>query len=145
MNWINTAGLIVVVLMLTPNMIFAFQNKDITNKCTNRLINIIEQIGRYGTIFFMIFHIGFAEYGFKLESSFAIWVIGTGILLVFYWGIWAFYFKKKNLCFAMLLAIIPSVLFIFSGMMFRNWLLVLFGIVFSLGHLTVTYQNHHIK
>lgn len=145
MDWINVFGLIVVVLMLLPNMIYAYQNPRMTNKCTNELVNAVEQIGRYGSMFFMAFRIGLLEFGFWWEKVFSVWVISVSILLAGYWLFWCFYLKKQNLHFAMVLAVIPSVIFIFSGLIQRNLLLLLFGTAFSIGHNYVTYHNNRLE
>lgn len=51
MEWLSIFGLIVVTFIMIPNVIYAAKNKDEKNKCTNKAMNIIEQIGRYGSIF----------------------------------------------------------------------------------------------
>lgn len=47
MSWLNVFGLILVVLLLIPNIIYAFKVKKRENKCTNRFMNILEQIENY--------------------------------------------------------------------------------------------------
>ena len=142
MNWINIFGLIIIVLLLIPNAIYAYKNKNIENKCKNKLMNIIEQIGRYGSMLLMVFNIGVVELGFKSNESFAIWIISVIILMILYWIFWILYFKSKGLIKAMVLAIIPSIIFIYTGIMLRYWLLVTFGVLFAVGHIYVTYKNN---
>ena len=48
---INIFGLIIVLLILVPNIIYAIRVKDQENKCQNKIMNILEQIGRYGCMF----------------------------------------------------------------------------------------------
>jgi len=69
-NWINSFGLTIVTLMLVPNIIYAYRNNNIENKCNSRIINILEQIGRYGSMLLMVFNIEFFEFGFKPEKNF---------------------------------------------------------------------------
>ena len=47
MNWLSTFGLVLVILLLIPNIIYAVRVKNQKNKCTNKFMNILEQIGRY--------------------------------------------------------------------------------------------------
>ncbi len=61
---INIFGLIIVLLILVPNIIYAIRVKDQENKCQNKIMNILEQIGRYGCMFCLLY----------LES-FSVWVI----------------------------------------------------------------------
>ena len=96
MEWLSIFGLIVVTFIMIPNVIYAAKNKDEKNKCTNKAMNIIEQIGRYGSIFFMIFNIGLFENGFALDEAYVLWLVGTATLILAYWIIWGFYLKKKR-------------------------------------------------
>ena len=45
-GWINVFGLCIVIAILVPNIIYAFRFRGVENKCTNKVMNIIEQIGR---------------------------------------------------------------------------------------------------
>lgn len=45
-GWINIFGGGIVTVMLIPNILYVLKNKDTENKCTNKVMNIIEQIGR---------------------------------------------------------------------------------------------------
>lgn len=143
MNWINIFGLIIVVCMLIPNIIFALSNKEMENKCKSTVMNIMEQIGRYGSMFLMVFNIGIAEFGFRSEEDFVIWLTVSFALLLLYWVFWLVYFRKRSMSYAMALAIIPSAIFIFNGYILRHYLLLAFGLIFTIGHSYVTYENNH--
>ena len=142
MNWINNYGLIVILLLLVPNIIYAFKYKKRENKCHNKAMNILEQVGRYGSMFLMVFPIGVIKFGFSSNENFIIWLIATVILLLLYWGFWMVYFKSNTISIAIVLAIIPSIIFLLSGYMLRHYLLIFFGALFSLGHIYVTYENN---
>lgn len=142
MEWINFFGLIIMILMLIPNIIYASKNKNIVNKCDNKVMNAIEQVGRYGSMFFMVFHIGILDFGFQSDKYFIIWIIGMSILILLYWIFWIQYFKHTNMSNALALAIIPSIIFIVSGFMLHYYLLLMFGMIFCIGHIYVTYQNN---
>ena len=68
-SWLNIWGLIIVALLLIPNIIYAVKQKNRENKCTNKCMNILEQIGRYGSMFLMVFNIGLAEFGFSSAEA----------------------------------------------------------------------------
>ena len=51
-------GLVLAIFLLIPNIIYALKVKN--RRCTNRFMNVLEQIGRYGYVF-MVFNIGIAE------------------------------------------------------------------------------------
>lgn len=140
-SWINIFGLIIVILMLLPNIIYAVKYRGIDNKCKSVIMNVIEQIGRYASMFLMIFNIGLAEFGFSSTMAFFIYFLGNIILLTGYWIAWILYFNKKNVWKSMALAIIPTLIFLLSGITLRHYLLVLSALVFGIGHLYVSYQN----
>ena len=94
-SWLNIFGLILVVLLLVPNIIYAVKEKNQENKCTNKLMNLVEQIGRYASMFLMVFNIGLAEVGFSSVGAFIVYMLGNILLMISYWTIWVLYFKKK--------------------------------------------------
>ncbi|MBO4911026.1 MAG: hypothetical protein J5476_17290 [Lachnospiraceae bacterium] len=137
----NIFGLIIVLLILVPNIIYAIRVKDQENKCQNKIMNILEQIGRYGCMFLMAFNIGIAEFGFKSVGMVLAYLFGNAILLVSYWVIWILYFRKPEYPKQISLAVIPTIIFILSGITTLHVLLIVFGIIFGLGHIYVTRQN----
>ncbi|MBE5874088.1 MAG: hypothetical protein E7287_06715 [Lachnospiraceae bacterium] len=141
MNWLNVFGLVFVVLLLIPNIIYAIKDKNKQNKCTNKFMNVIEQIGRYGCMFLMVFNIGIAEFGFGSVYAFLIYLFGNTLLIILYWIIWILYFKKHTYLKQMSLAVIPTCLFLLSGITMQHYLLVLFGVIFGMGHIYVTSKN----
>ena len=138
---INIFGLIIVILILVPNIIYAIKVKDPENKCQNKFMNILEQIGRYGCMFLMAFNIGIAEFGFKSVGMILTYLFGNGILLISYWVIWALYFKRPVYWEQIALAVIPTIIFLLSGITMLHILLIIFGIIFGVGHIYVTHQN----
>ena len=145
MEWLNIFGLILVVLILVPNIIYAFKFRDQQNKCTNKIMNIIEQVGRYGCMFLMIFNIGIAEFGFASKSMFLVYLIGNATLLISYWIIWILYFKKQTYWEQLALAIIPTCLFLLSGITIQHYLLVIWSVIFGIGHIFVTNKNRYYR
>lgn len=141
MNWLNISGLIFVVLLLIPNIIYAIKVKNQKNKCSNKFLNVIEQIGRYGCMFLMVFNIGIAEFGFRSVGIFLVYVFGNTLLIIFYWIIWMLYFHKRTYWKQILLAVIPVCLFLLSGITMLHYLLIVFGIIFGIGHIYVTVKN----
>ena len=70
-----------------------------------------------------------------------LYLVCNGTLLAAYWISFAVYMKRKTVRFALVLAILPSCIFLFSGILLRHWLLVSFAVLFAVGHIYVTYQN----
>ena len=140
-SWLNIWGLIIVALLFIPNIIYAVKQKNRENKCTNKCMNILEQIGRYGSMFLMVFNIGLAEFGFSSAEAFIVYVFGNMLLMISYWFVWLLYFKKKTYWKQIALAIIPAGIFLLSGITMLHYLLVVFAVIFGTGHLYVTNKN----
>ena len=141
MNWVNLFGLVFVVLLLVPNIIYAFKFRNQQNRCTNKFMNAIEQIGRYGCMFLMVFNIGIAEFGFCSKAAYLVYLTGNSLLMLSYWIIWFLYFKRQTYWKQLALAIIPTCLFLLSGITMRHYLLVIFAVIFGAGHIFVTIKN----
>ena len=140
-GWINIFGGIFVTLMLIPNIVYAIKHKDEKNLCTNKFMNIIEQIGRYACIVLMWLPVLVWKFGFASVFEMLLYFIVNGLLLLAYWIIFAVYFKKKTAKLAITLSVIPSCIFLMSGILLRHWLLVGFAALFAIGHIYVTAKN----
>lgn len=138
--WINIFGVIIMLLLLIPNIAYALKFRGQENKCTNKVMNILEQIGRYASMFLMVFDIG-ADYGFSSVGEFLVYGFGNMILLAAYWVVWILYFQRQKLWKAMALAIIPTGIFLLSGITLRYALLIVSAVLFGIAHTYVTYQN----
>ena len=140
-GWINIFGAGIVALMMIPNIIYAIRNKGEKNNCTNRLMNIIEQIGRYACITLMWLPLLVWKFGFSSVLAMYLYFAGNGCLLAAYWTVFAFYLKKKTRKRALILAVIPSCIFLLSGLLLQHWLLTGFACLFAIGHIYVTQKN----
>lgn len=141
MSWLNAFGLVLVVLLLIPNIIYAVKVKNRENKCTNKFMNILEQIGRYGCMFLMVFNIGIAEFGFYTVGAFMVYLVGNVALMILYWIIWMLYFNKQTYWKQIALAVIPTCLFLLSGITMLHFILIIFAVIFGIGHMYATKKN----
>ena len=140
-GWINLAGGIIVILMLIPNIVYALKNRGEKNLCANKLMNAMEQIGRYGCIVLMWLPLLVWKFGFKSVPEMLLYLGGNGALLLAYWLVYARYLKRRTAGRAMALAVIPACIFLLSGLLLRHWLLVGFALLFAVGHIYVTAVN----
>lgn len=142
MNWFNIYGLIFIVIIMIPNIVFALKCKDgFVNKYNNKFVELFEQIGRFGSFIFMIFNIPKTYFGFYFNNGLILYLIVDSILVALYCLIWAICFKKPSIFRALLLSIIPSILFLYSGVMIRSILLIIFSLIFALCHILISYKN----
>lgn len=142
MEWFNVFGLIFIIIIMIPNIIFAIKCKDgFQNKWNNKTVETLEQIGRYGCFGLMIINIPKTWFGFWSDEAFAVYLIVDSILVLAYCIIWIICWKKNNIFKALALSIIPSVIFIFSGIMSRSILLIVSALIFAPCHITISYKN----
>ena len=142
MEWFNVFGLVFIVVIMIPNIVFAVRCKDdFENKWNNKVIELIEQIGRFGCIGFMIFNVPGTWFGWWSNEAFAIYLIIDFLLIFLYCAIWFIFWKKNNVFRALALSIIPSVIFLFSGIMSRSILLIFATILFAPVHILISYKN----
>ena len=142
MKWFNVFGLVFIAVIMIPNIIFAVKHKDaFENRNQNKTIEIIEQIGRFGCFSFMIFNIPFTWFGWWSEESFSIYLIVDALLIVLYLTLWIVCWRKNNVFRALALSIIPSVIFLFSGIMCRSLLLIISSLLFAPTHIFISYKN----
>lgn len=139
---LNPLGIAIILLMMVPNVIFALRHRDMENKCKNRLINLLEQIGRYGCLVLMIICIGLDKFGFGSVEDFLIYLFGSALLLLAYFIFWILYGKSPSHKKALALAIIPCCLFLLCGVTLRQWPLVVFAVFFCVCHVCVTLSNN---
>lgn len=138
----NIFGLIFVVAIMIPNIIFAIKCKDgFENKWSNKLVETIEQVGRFGSITFMIINFPFTWFGFPSDEACALYLIINSLLILLYWALWIILWKKDNIFRALSLSIIPSVLFLSSGILSRSILLILSSLLFAPSHILLSYKN----
>ena len=142
MDWLNVFGLMMIVVIMIPNIIFAIRYKEeFENKWSNKFVEIAEQIGRFGCFGFMIINIPGTWFGWRSDEAFAIYLIVDTILVILYCVIWIMYFKNDSIFKALALSIIPSVLFVFSGIMSRSILLIIASMLFAPSHILLSYKN----
>ena len=142
MEWLNVFGLVMAAVIMIPNILFAMKCKDgFVNKWNNKSVETVEQIGRFGCFGFMIINIPGTWFGWWSDEAFAVYLVVDAVLVTLYCVIWAVCFRKSSVFRALALSIIPSVLFLFSGIMSRSILLTTAAVFFAPSHILISYQN----
>ena len=140
-GWINIFGAVIVILILIPNIIYAMKYKGEKNNCTNQFMNVIEQIGRYACIVLMWLPLFVWKFGFASVAEMICYLVCNASFLAAYWIEFAGYLKKRSRNKALILAVLPTCMFLISGLLLRHWLLVGFAVLFGIGHIYVTKKN----
>ena len=142
MEWFNLTGLIFVVVLLIPNIIYAATNKDgFADKFHNKLVETGEQIGRFGCFVLMFIQLPFVTLGYIYDGAQTLYLILGIVLLVLYCGGWIVFRKGNSVAKALTLSILPSVLFLESGILILNIPLIVLSVVFAICHITISYKN----
>lgn len=142
MNWINPYGLFFMAVILIPNIVFALKcPQGFENTWENKTVERLEQIGRFGCFGFMVIHIPGTWFGFPSDEAFAIYLMADAALVACYCLIWILCFRKNGLFRAMALSILPSLVFLLSGILSRSPLLILSALLFAPFHILLSYKN----
>ena len=142
MDWFNYYGLVILIILMIPNIIYSIKVKDgFKNKFGNKILEYSEQIGRYGSFIFLVFNIPKLFLGFWFSNALVVYLIVNGILLIIYLTTWVVMWGKNNLVRALFLSICPSLIFIFSGIMTLNFPLMIFSVLFEVTHITISVKN----
>ena len=142
MGWFNYYGLIAVVLIMIPNIVFAIKCKgDICNPYINKAAYAFEQVGRYGCMAFMVFNIPYTYFNFWFAHALIAYLAVNGVFIVLYCVLWAVFWNKKGKAKTIALSIIPSAIFLFSGVLLANIPLIAFAVIFAVCHILISYKN----
>lgn len=142
MNLFNYYGLIIVALIMIPNIVYGITNKNaIVNTYKNKTAIMLEQIGRYACLLFMVFNIPYTWTGFYFMFGETVYLIVNAILVFAYCIAWLVTWKKSGIVRALLLSIIPSIIFIFSGIMIASIPLIIFSVIFAVTHVLISVKN----
>lgn len=142
MSWFNYIGLIIVVIILLPNIIYAITCKDrFDNAYKNKAAVICEQTGRYGCIVFMVFNIPYTYFNFWFSGALIIYIIVNAALCAAYIICWSVLWNKSSIVKALLLSILPSCVFLFSGVMLANIPLLICSLLFAPCHILISCKN----
>ena len=142
MEWFNPFGLVFIAIIMIPNIVYALRCKDgFTNNYRNKTVELVEQIGRFGCFGFMIFNVPGTWFGWASNESFALYLILDALLVALYCVLWIVCWKKNSMFKALTLSLIPSVVFLISGIMSRSILLIVAALLFAPAHIFISYQN----
>jgi len=142
LDWFSPFGLCFMLVILIPNVIFAIKQKGgFENKFNSKKLELFENIGRYGCFIFMVFNLPFTWFGFPSDEAFAVYLIANIILTLAYILIWIFCFRKNSLFRSVSLSVIPSLIFLLSGILSRSVFLIISALIFAPCHIIISVKN----
>lgn len=141
-NWINWINMAAVVWIILINVIVARKGLSDSFNSKHFIVNVFEQIGRYGCMALMILPIFIRgwKFGFRSVTEMLVWICLTILLLVIYSFLWT---KKANGGVFVLywLAFVPVVLFLLNGILLRHPALIAASLVFGVCHFLIVKEN----
>lgn len=140
-GWITLGNLLILVGMLVPNLCFARRFPGREPEKQGKLLTVLEQIGRYGSMALMVLPLGVWKFGFPGVGAMLLYGIGNLGLLAGYLVTWIFFCRKATLGRALALAILPTGIFLLCGLTLGHPLLVGSALLFGLSHILITYRN----
>lgn len=142
MGWFNYYGLAIIVIIMIPNIVFAFTHKDdFNNAYKNKAVEFLEQIGRYACFVFMIFNIPYTYFDFWFDCALTVYLSVNGALLLAYLIFWLVFWNRNGKAKALALSVTPSLIFLFSGVALLNIPLIVFSVIFGVNHILLSYKN----
>lgn len=142
LEWFNIYGLIIMCVILVPNIIFGITHKEgFENKYNNKIVEITEQFGRFGSFALMVVNIPATTLGYWFDNAEFIYIIINGILCLLYCLIWIILWNKNGIVKSLALSILPSIMFLFSAIITGNIPLTITSILFSFSHILISYKN----
>lgn len=142
MKWLNWDGLLFVAVILVPNIVFAATNADgFVNKFSNKKLEVLEQIGRFSCFLFMFISIPGLSKGWLFSSAKKAYLIAGAVLVGLYVLGWVVFWNESSVRKALALSILPSLLFLESGILTRNYPLIAGAVLFAPCHIAISYMN----
>mgnify|MGYP006972500124 FL=1 len=142
MKILNWYGLLFVAVILIPNIVFAATNTDgFENKFSNKKLEVLEQIGRFSCFAFMFLCIPKLSRGWLFDGAKNAYLIIGAVLVGLYVLGWIVFWNESSVCKALVLSILPSLLFLESGILTRNYLLLAGALIFAPCHIAISYMN----
>lgn len=143
MDWYNYYGLAIMAVILVPNIVYALKHKDDDegSGVGNKKVEVLEQFGRYGCFALMVFNIPYVCLGFWFDHALIIYLSVNGGLCLAYVICWLVFRGGKSKAGALTLSILPSCVFLFSGITLAYIPLIACALLFAAVHIFISYKS----
>lgn len=142
MSWFNYYGLAVMVIIMIPNIVYAVKHKNENSYgYHNKTVIVLEEVGRYGCFALMVFNIPHTYFNFWFDYALIVYLSVNGGLCLAYIIFWIAYWNRNDKLKALSLSILPSLIFLFSGVVLAYIPLLVFAVIFAVCHIFISYKN----
>lgn len=129
-------------IVMIPNIVYAVKRKpDASAAYHNKTLEIFEQIGRYGCFVLMVFNIPYLYFNFWFPRALTVYLSGNGAFCLAYLLFWIICWNQNGKLKALSLSIIPSCMFLFSGIILAYIPLIAFALLFGICHVAISYKS----
>lgn len=142
MDWFNYYGLAIMAIIMIPNIISAATHKDaFNNSYKNKVVQVLEQIGRYACFALMVFNIPYTYFNFWFNHALIVYLSVNGALCLAYLVFWAICWNRNGKLKAVSLSVLPSCIFLFSGIVLAYIPLIAFAVLFAVNHILLSCKS----
>lgn len=142
MQWFDLCGFVTVVLIMIPTILNGiFHRETFKNRWHSRLVETIEQIGRFGCLAFAVFHVPVICRAYPLKWAGTVMAAMNGGFLILYYCFWFLFRGKNSVIKAWILSVIPTVMFLIDGVLLGDIPLLVMSVLFGIGHITLSVKN----
>ncbi len=141
MDWFNWIGLIIIAMIMLPNVVYSITKKEEFSNTTCKTLLAFEQIGRLGCIVFMIFNLPYTYFNFWFNHALLVYIIINAVLTLTYVTLFFATWNQKSWFKVISLSLLPSLIFLFSGVAVINIPLIIFAVIFTTCHVMVSVKN----
>lgn len=140
MQFFNFYGIPVISILFIVWMIFRYMDKKYRSPkdSVNRGLKAFEQIGGFAVIFLTVCGFGIQGNGFLSDTMRNFWIVSMVFLILLHILSCVMFYRSRNHTLHMMTAILPSVIFILTGLLEQDPPLLLFAIVFAIGKIYMT-------
>ena len=141
MDWFNWIGLIIIAMIMLPNVVYSIRKKEEFSNTTCKTLLVFEQIGRFGCIIFMTFNLPYTYFNFWFNHALLVYIIINAVLTLTYVTLFFATWNQKSWFKVISLSLLPSLIFLFSGIALINIPLIIFAVIFTTCHVMVSVKN----
>ena len=143
MGWFNYVGLIIIVLIMVPNVVYALKHRSQGNNNVPTYVVVLENLGRYASMFFLVFNIPNTWFSFFVPTGMLFYILVNSVLVVTYIALFIAFWNKTGMAKALWLSILPSLVFLYSGAMIVSIPLMISSLLFAFTHVYISIRNAH--
>ncbi len=142
---IQIYGILAVFVLILPSLVSARGASRGSYPYPKTYLTVFTRIGSFGSIFFMIFGIVGTYLGPWFRFAAELYLILSACLLLAYIVAWLLTAERDTLGRAIALSVIPSAVYLSSGVLLLSLPLIVSSIVYAAGYIPLCIRNYHFR